>query len=1072
MADNKLYKVAVTMDGNYVHGKEYDKLVQVFYSEASGGDGCSYVSRKRNVNVRPGTDDTVWQKVSSKGEVGAQGPQGPTGEKGSKGDKGDTGSQGIQGVQGPVGPAGVSSVVVNVDGTSGTPSATSSVENGVLTINLSGLKGEQGNTGSSVDYAYELVNNRTTDADDKGLTAAEGKRLGDDIAQLDSDKLDSNLSTNAFASYFEIEESDHTYLDRDGVSRSSSSVNSYGITDYIPVNNVVGLIGKSTLNSTVVAGCAVYDSDKTFLRCNTRQLVTYSEIYIKRDGDAYVRFTLYNGESSVRSLYQYPLITADETNISGYPADKIAINADVDGIRLFDVKDGVNLLNPINVNMKSGLYFSSTGSINSSDQASTSGVTGFVPFGGHSSLKLLGQTSHSGSLRNCVYDSDYNFVRATTGNKITKEEDEVYVRYTIKSSTTSLMVCDGDYDGQYVDFSQTPVLNGELLDLNISVDDITPTEMKYLSDNICNPAECYFGNDKYINRTSGSVSSFTSSNIGGYTGYIPIDERGLTFTGIYWGGNAIGGAVYNSSKQFIRNAGNTGIVRYVEGDAYVRFTLASGASASNVMVNRGTAALDYVAYAGLSKVISKEILPEFSGAEVETYIDGVEIVMPDEIVVTRGDNLQLFYRSMVKSVNPFAFDLLATCSSGSPYPRYLQLRTAYNNNGSISYLSNGTRAVTMRIRDNKSRLVDMKSSTIRIIPLPTVPSAQRNILVVGASTIAGGATTAELKRRLTDTSGVELTVSSINDNSYYANPKGLGLSNISFIGRQMSNAGVRQDGVAGRKMKDIATAGTNSFYTFYFTPGTEYSLIQGSRYTIGDFVFTVQGSDISNGDLECTYVSGSGTLPTSGTLTLSYGEGSSSVAYSSVTVQNSNPFWNGIDEKIDFKHYSTTYCDGADIDILVSHLGINDIFSTGESTSDLIGYTKDFIRAYHDDYPDGKFIITTLVLPDITGGMGSSYQGSYSNTYWNIASLYFEYNKAIFELASDEEFADYVLVCTSLAEFDNENLFSHKSMPTSNRSTKTELIGTNALHYSTPGFNTVADSMFHIVCYALNQLNS
>ena len=47
-----------------------------------------------------------------------------------------------------------------------------------------GPQGLQGNTGSSVDYPFELVNNRTTNDATKGLTAAEGYRLGNDISQL------------------------------------------------------------------------------------------------------------------------------------------------------------------------------------------------------------------------------------------------------------------------------------------------------------------------------------------------------------------------------------------------------------------------------------------------------------------------------------------------------------------------------------------------------------------------------------------------------------------------------------------------------------------------------------------------------------------------------------------------------------------------------------------------------------------------------------------------------------------------------------------------------------------------
>ena len=89
VTDNKLYKVAITVDGNYVHGKYYDTLTQVYYAEEDGGDGCSYVSVKPNQNVIPGTDDTVWKRSSRSG-------------KGEKGDKGDTGERGPQGEPGEI----------------------------------------------------------------------------------------------------------------------------------------------------------------------------------------------------------------------------------------------------------------------------------------------------------------------------------------------------------------------------------------------------------------------------------------------------------------------------------------------------------------------------------------------------------------------------------------------------------------------------------------------------------------------------------------------------------------------------------------------------------------------------------------------------------------------------------------------------------------------------------------------------------------------------------------------------------------------------------------------------------
>lgn len=79
---------------------------------------------------------------------------------------------------------GINSISVSVDNTSGSPVAEATLINQELSIAFSGLKGAQGNTGSSVEYPYELVNNDTTDDATKGASAAVAKRLRDDLTQL------------------------------------------------------------------------------------------------------------------------------------------------------------------------------------------------------------------------------------------------------------------------------------------------------------------------------------------------------------------------------------------------------------------------------------------------------------------------------------------------------------------------------------------------------------------------------------------------------------------------------------------------------------------------------------------------------------------------------------------------------------------------------------------------------------------------------------------------------------------------------------------------------------------------
>ena len=67
-------------------------------------------------------------------------------------------------------------VVVTITGTAAAP-----------VLNVTIPQGLQGNTGSSVEYPYELVNNLTTNDATKGLSAAQGKVLKDELTQLEAE---------------------------------------------------------------------------------------------------------------------------------------------------------------------------------------------------------------------------------------------------------------------------------------------------------------------------------------------------------------------------------------------------------------------------------------------------------------------------------------------------------------------------------------------------------------------------------------------------------------------------------------------------------------------------------------------------------------------------------------------------------------------------------------------------------------------------------------------------------------------------------------------------------------------
>ena len=88
------------------------------------------------------------------------------------------------------GETGVTSCVVTVDNTSGNPACAVSLVGQVLHLDFTGLKGAQGNTGSSVDYPFTIVNNLTTDDATQALSAAMGVELAGQVSQLEAKVTD------------------------------------------------------------------------------------------------------------------------------------------------------------------------------------------------------------------------------------------------------------------------------------------------------------------------------------------------------------------------------------------------------------------------------------------------------------------------------------------------------------------------------------------------------------------------------------------------------------------------------------------------------------------------------------------------------------------------------------------------------------------------------------------------------------------------------------------------------------------------------------------------------------------
>lgn len=604
----------------------------------------------------------------------------------------------------------------------------------------------------------------------------------------------------------------------------------------------------------------------------------------------------------------------------------------------------------------------------------------------------------------------------------------------------------------------------KIADSAVTIDKMADTMEEFLSKNLCNPEECVIGNGKGISINNGRL--INSTLFDGQTGFIPIDERGLYCSNTTNGGASGGNMLYDANKQPLQAALGQSYLRgkylkYVEGAAYGRFTVLPVENASDIMVNRGNTAVDYEPYVGKKKVISPDILPEMGGSsDVKTYLEGVEVQLPNEIVVTKGDNLQVFYRSCVKCCNIEAFDVTAYCKKistyyGMPHPRYFQLDTS-----SSSIAANNSFTLTITVSDNSHRVVASGSTTIRVINAMTSPVSTKNILMLGASTLADGRITREVYRRLCTNTGSGTPFE----------PTGINLSNIAFVGSGSTGStypNVYQEAHSGKGWNWYADQGSDTnIYRFFCPSSVDLSnASEGDIYKQGTLTFELT-NDISTQDNVFTaIVTGTGTVvATNGTLTKESGSGPDTIAYDTASAEGGNPFWYG--GKLDFQHYANdaaNHCNGS-IDLIVACLGGNDIAQVAEGFDYCKEtYIKPFLDAFHADFPNGKVMIYTPPLMRYNGCATKP-----SANYWSRVVQFWAYAKGYEDLLSEEyeeghTYSEFVSITATQYEFDNVNLFGGSDIPVCNRSEVTEKFSSDNLHYGLAGCNTVADTLYHCV---------
>lgn len=426
-----------------------------------------------------------------------------------------------------------------------------------------------------------------------------------------------------------------------------------------------------------------------------------------------------------------------------------------------------------------------------------------------------------------------------------------------------------------------------------------------------------------------------------------------------------------------------------------------------------------------------------------SLINGVDVTLPNEIMAVEGDTLQIFWRSIVGAFNPYIFDIVATCPVGKSYPRYFSFTPSSSNVGNRYTLN-------VAIKGNDSSILVEKSVDIIVIAKAINPSSKKNILCIGASATAGGQWAGELNRRLSDSSG----------DGTPANPTGLGLDEIAFVGRKTGSVNpVHLEATGGWTVKDYATEGSKAV-RFIVTDVDTLSL--GSRYSHNGTTYVIQEVNVTNGagNIRCTLESAFATPVSPYLLSKLSGNGDEQITFTSYEEEYFSPFWNAAESRIDFQKYADTYCDGH-IDCLIWHCGVNDLVGGDPSViPSVIGYFRQLLDAYHNQFPDGRVIISSVPIGSVNGGFAANYGANSNLNYFKFAKVVQKYAQSLDALCREDQYSSFVKYAPVLEEFDVENAYPTTPTPVNNRATKTEELGTNGVHPTAEGSYMVADAIY------------
>lgn len=406
-----------------------------------------------------------------------------------------------------------------------------------------------------------------------------------------------------------------------------------------------------------------------------------------------------------------------------------------------------------------------------------------------------------------------------------------------------------------------------------------------------------------------------------------------------------------------------------------------------------------------------------------------------------GDTFELFYRGVIRSMNPYKYYIFVSSPKGKPYPRYYTYTPKEGEEGDYP--------LSITLYDDFGNEIEKAETNLHVVK-PVKPKKKMNILCFGDSITFNGVWPYEAYRRFTKDDG---------------EPKGLGFSDsLNLIGTCRKEE-VGYEGYGGWQWKHFVTNEAVSTTSSVWIEVKEHNLDENDQHSVwksNNLQWILESIE----DKKLKFKRGVGNYSCLPIIGESFENIEGGVHKESIKVEKhyfekGNPFY---DEEIAGPNFKK-YCEKNNFE------GIDYVYILLTWNGQYIPYNHDFspfepyicaiLDRIHLDYPQAKVRLLGIQSPSINGGIAANYgaSGPYSDVFGEVSTAY-NYNEYLEKLCSRENYKDYCRYIDTKAQFDVEYNMPSAMVKVNQRSETLESIGTNGVHPTMSGYLQIGDVFY------------